>query len=114
MNFLAGQVSAGGVEVPALRTSFAVPVTLPGAGSPVTLGMRPEHLELDPNGDTHQVDLTEALGGVSYAYLTSDSGEKLIVEERGDTRSSEGDRVGVKIDPARVMVFDAKTEARLR
>ena len=114
MNFLGGTVRGGRVEVPALRTALAPPATLPAEGTAVTLGLRPEHLEVDPDGDTHRVDLTEALGGVSYAYLTGGTGEKLIVEERGDLRSAEGDRVGVRVDPARILAFDAETGARLR
>jgi lactose/L-arabinose transport system ATP-binding protein len=51
---------------------------------------------------------------VSYAYLTAPTGERLIVEERGDTRSSPGGRAGVSFDPSRAYLFDAKTEVRLR
>ncbi|KIT14484.1 ABC transporter ATP-binding protein [Jannaschia aquimarina] len=114
MNFVAGIVRGGAIEVAALHMTVAPPVTLPSDGTDVLLGLRPEHLAVDPAGDTHFVDLTEALGGVSYAYLTSDTGEKIIVEERGDLRSSAGDRVGLTLDPERAMVFDAATERRLR
>jgi lactose/L-arabinose transport system ATP-binding protein len=58
--------------------------------------------------------MTEALGGVSYVHLLSDTGAKIIVEERGDDRSREGAQVGVKIPPERAMLFDANTEQRLR
>ncbi len=114
MNFLEGKVSGGKIDVPALRQSCAVDVNLPADGTPVSIGLRPEHLVIDPAGDTHSVDLTEALGGVSYAYLMSDTGEKIIVEERGDIRSEEGTRVGLTLDLARAMVFDGATEARIR
>ncbi|SDY75294.1 carbohydrate ABC transporter ATP-binding protein, CUT1 family [Jannaschia faecimaris] len=113
MNFLKGKVTGGGVEVPGLQTTVTPAVTLPAEGTDVILGMRPEHLSVE-DGDTLTVDLTEALGGVSYAYLTTDTEEKIIVEERGDIRSDEGDRIGLSIDPARILVFDAKTELRLR
>ncbi|MEO1789839.1 MAG: TOBE domain-containing protein, partial [Pseudomonadota bacterium] len=89
-------------------------VKLPSTGSGINVGLRPEHIEIDPEGDTHAVELTEALGGVSYAYLTAPTGEKLIVEERGDDRSKTGARVGLKFDPGRAYFFDANTEARLR
>ena len=52
--------------------------------------------------------------GVSYAYLVSDTGERITVEERGDIRSTEGDRVGLTVDPGRVMVFDDATGMRMR
>ncbi len=114
MNFLDGRVENGTVAVPALRGTVAPPVTMPSEGTAVTVGLRPEHLEIDPAGDTHVVDMTEALGGVSYAYLVSDTGERITVEERGDIRSKAGERVGLRLDEPRIMVFDAKTEARIR
>lgn len=113
MNFLSGTVKGGAVEVPGLKTTLSPAVTLPSEGTDVIVGLRPEHLSVG-TGDVLTVDLTEALGGVSYAYLTADTGEKIIVEERGDIRSDEGDRIALTIDPARIMVFDANTEMRIR
>ncbi|WP_333715039.1 ABC transporter ATP-binding protein, partial [Yoonia sp.] len=113
MNFVAGTISGGGVEAAGLGGRIE---GVPGAesdGRAVSVGARPEHLALVA-GDTHRVELTESLGGVSYAYLTSATGERVIVEERGDTRSAEGDKVGLQIDPTRVFLFDAATEARIR
>ena len=114
MNFLDGVVQDGAVHVPGLGRSLTPPASLPPAGTQVIVGVRPEHVMLDPEGDTYSVDLTEALGGVSYAYLTAPTGEKLIVEERGDTRSRESDRVSVSFEDARLFLFDAQTEMRLR
>jgi len=114
MNFLDGVVSGTKVEVPSLNLFFATPTTLPAEGTKLSIGIRPEHIELDMGADTHTVDLTEALGGVSYAYLLSDTGEKIVVEERGDERSNEGARVGLRFDAERAMLFDKETEARLR
>ena len=114
MNFLAGEVNGqGGVDVPALETAIDVPVTMPSAGTKVVLGIRPEHVEI-VEADTLTIELTEALGGVSYAYVSADNGERLIVEERGDERSNPGVRVGLKFDPARAYLFDAQTEKRIR
>ena len=112
MNFVAGTVSGSDVSAPGLGT----PVAKPGSatdGQSVLVGLRPEHLGLRPGG-THRVDLTESLGGVSYAYITCPSGEKIVVEERGDHRTSEGDMVDLIIDHDHLYFFDAKTEDRLR
>ena len=114
MNFFNGTARNGTLEIPGLQASVTPPVTMPADGTPVILGVRPEHLLIDPDGDTHNVELTEALGGVSYAYLTSATGEKLIVEERGDERTRTGTRVGLTFDPNRAMVFDKQTEQRIR
>ena len=115
MNFLNGTVEAdGSINVPALQKSVKVNVAQVAAGTEVIIGLRPEHLIIDTAGTTHSVDLSEALGGVSYAYLMSETGEKIIVEQRGDTHADEGTQVGLTLDLDRAMLFDAATELRLR
>ncbi len=114
MNFLGATVADGGVSVPGLKVDVPSSVQLPSPGSSVEFGLRPEHIEIDRDGDTHGIELAEALGGVSYAHLVCDTGEKLIVEERGDERSSVGARVGVRFDPDRAYLFEGATERRLR
>ncbi len=114
MNFLDGTSAGRGITVPSLGLDVSAPITMPPAGTEVSLGIRPEHLQIDPKGSTHTVDLTEALGGVSYSYLVSDNGEKLVVEERGDERTKIGSKVGVTFDPSRCLVFDRKSDQRLR
>jgi len=114
MNFLDGTLGAGGVvTVPALKTDVRTQAKSGASGTAVSIGVRPEHITLQA-GDTHTVEITESLGGVSYAYVISDTGEKLVVEERGDERSREGDRVGLSFEHDRAMIFDAKTESRIR
>ena len=100
------------MTIPALK--MTVPSPIGETGKAVTAGLRPEHLEIDPSGDALHVDLVESLGGVSFAYLVSDAGEKIVIEERGDERVSEGQRVGLKFDAKRLYLFDAETEQRLR
>ncbi len=114
MNFLAAKVVPDGVEVPGLKATLKVSVGSAHQGHEVTLGLRPEHLVLDPAGDALRVDMTENLGGVSYAYLLSAKGEKIVVEQRGASRVKAGDTVGLTVDPATAYLFDAKSEARLR
>jgi lactose/L-arabinose transport system ATP-binding protein len=58
--------------------------------------------------------LTEALGGVSYAYIVTPNGERIVVEERGDERVSEGDKVSLSFDVSRAMLFDTRSEMRIR
>jgi lactose/L-arabinose transport system ATP-binding protein len=114
MNFLAGTVADGGIDVPALGRRVAVTAKLPAAGTQVTLGVRPEHLEVARGQGGLKAELSEALGGVSYLHLVSRTGERIIVEERGDERARAGDVVEVSFEPRRALVFDAKTEARIR
>jgi lactose/L-arabinose transport system ATP-binding protein len=114
MNFVKGRVAGGGVEVPGLGQR--IDRTLPAAldGTEVLVGVRPEHLTVDPAGATHRVEMRENLGGVSYAYLTAMTGERLIVEGRGESHLKEGAPAGLTFDAARAYLFDAATERRIR
>jgi lactose/L-arabinose transport system ATP-binding protein len=66
-------------------------------------------------GDTHRVEMTEALGGVTYIHLTASTGEKLVVEVHGAPNAKLGDRVGIAIDGPQTLVFeDSERGLRLR
>ncbi len=69
---------------------------------------------INPNGDALTVDLVESLGGVSFAYLVTDTGERIVVEERGDERVKEGQRIGLTFEPRRLYLFDNDSEQRIR
>ena len=114
MNFLSGKVTKGKVEVPNLKAVVKMDVNLPTEGTDVELGLRPEHISVNPKGSTHRVEMIESLGGVSYAHLIGDTAEKIVVEERGDLRSEEGSTVGIKFNTAAARLFDAHTELRIR
>ena len=115
MNFVTGRVEGGAIRAPGFSAEpIQLACAVPGGGAEVTLGLRPQHLALDLNGSTHRVEHTEALGGVSYVYLSADSGERIVVEAREDRPAPEGTKVGLGFRPEQVLAFDAKTEARLR
>ncbi|WP_316013566.1 sn-glycerol-3-phosphate ABC transporter ATP-binding protein UgpC [Roseobacter sp. HKCCA0434] len=114
MNFLAGTVQGGAIHVPGIDQTVPSPVSdLPPEGSAVTVGIRPQEMEMAPDGPL-AVDITEHLGGVSYLYLDAETGERIVVEARETRRADASGRVGVRFDPASVMLFDAQTEKRLR
>jgi len=114
MNFLNGTVKQGEIDVPALGRSVQVEVDLPADGTDVILGIRPEHIEVHQGQGALNAELSEALGGVSFLHLGTHTAERIIVEERGDERAREGDIVDITFEPRRGMVFDAKSEARIR
>ncbi|MEL6607733.1 MAG: sn-glycerol-3-phosphate ABC transporter ATP-binding protein UgpC [Pseudomonadota bacterium] len=113
MNFMAATVKGGQVDIPTMGRSLSLPITMPADGTKVIVGLRPEHLRLEEGGALN-VTHAEALGGVSYAYLMSDTGEKLVVEDRGGQKIKAGTKMGAGFDPANVYVFDAETELRIR
>ncbi|WP_424974361.1 ABC transporter ATP-binding protein [Dinoroseobacter sp. S124A] len=112
MNFLKGEILDGMVHVDGVAP-LAVPAA-EGRSGKVIVGVRPQHLKLDPAGDTHLVDVTEALGDVSYLYLKAADGARLTVEAGEEDPLPEGSGVGLVLSPDRVMLFDAETEERLR
>jgi lactose/L-arabinose transport system ATP-binding protein len=113
MNFMAGRIDAGRVRVAGLAAPLAVGARLPEEGAPVTVGLRPQHLAI-AEGATHRVDVTEALGGVSYIYLDGPEGERLTVEAREDVSLRPGTACGVTADGANAFLFDAETGRRIR
>jgi lactose/L-arabinose transport system ATP-binding protein len=111
MNFFEGAPAEGGVRVPGLGdVTVAAPRTAVGK---VTVGVRPNHLEL-AEGETHTVELSEQLGGVSYHYLKGPDGGKIIVEAHDQRAPRPGSRVGLRFDPARAYFFDGGSGISLR
>ena len=114
MNFVDGTTEVGGkVASRGLGRSVSPTCRLPDVGQKITLGLRPQHLSL-VEGDTHTVEVTEALGGVSFIHVSAPTGEKLIIESRDDPRVRLGDKVGIGFDDKSLLAFDAKDERRLR
>jgi lactose/L-arabinose transport system ATP-binding protein len=107
MNFVTGKVEgAGSVAAKGLAGSVATSVALPGSGADVIVGLRPQAFHIT-KGDTHRVEITEALGGVSFIHLTAPSGEKLVVEAKGDMVAQPGTMVGLGFDAADALFFAA-------
>ena len=115
MNFLRGVAEAGGVKVPALADRvLPTSVALPAPGAEVTVGVRPQDMHLTAAPSPLKLDIRERLGGVAYDYLTAPTGERLIVETKGDMAMDEGTEVTVTFADDQAMFFDAQSEARLR
>jgi multiple sugar transport system ATP-binding protein len=106
MNFLPGRVTAldaQGVDVTLDHTNETMRVAVDGStlqgGQPVTLGVRPEHLELVA-GDvsrrdatlTRTISLIEHLGEHSYVHLEQPGGGVLIAKVPGNASIEQGQR----------------------
>ncbi|MEM8787351.1 MAG: sn-glycerol-3-phosphate ABC transporter ATP-binding protein UgpC [Pseudomonadota bacterium] len=114
MNFLEGVVEEGGVRVPDLGDLRVTgPAGLPGPGSKVIVGLRPEHLMVEPEGPLH-IDLIEHLGGVSFVYLVTPSGARIIAEAKEGRSIREGSGGHVSVGDSPVYFFDAETQRRIR
>lgn len=115
MNFLEATASANGVDIPALNLKGVPHTSKIAKEEAVTLGIRPQHLTIDETGDGLIVDLVEQLGGVSYVYLNTPTGERFVVEANAESSiPQEGASVAVSFAPEKAMLFDVKTEQRIR
>ena len=115
MNFLVGFVKSGQITVPALSDHMIeTSVQLPAEGTKVTVGLRPKALRLDMNKNNLKLEIHERLGGISYAYLMSPTGEKIIVEISDDNEMSAGQDVGLSFEQSAALFFDSENGQRLR
>jgi multiple sugar transport system ATP-binding protein len=82
-------------------------------GQDIVLGIRPEHLRVDPKGDLQaSVEVVEPMG--SETHLTCEIGDteiRLIEAAEIETKPDAVIRLSFDLDKAHV--FDAKTQARL-
>jgi sn-glycerol 3-phosphate transport system ATP-binding protein len=120
MNLLDAQVAGdgGSVELPG-GDRLALPADLgaPAAGRAVTLGVRPEHMELaeDGNGLAHlTVQVVEQLGAdtVIHGHFGSDR-TALTVRLQGTVWLAPGEVLPLHVAPERLHLFDTDTGARL-
>ncbi|MEM8701064.1 MAG: sn-glycerol-3-phosphate ABC transporter ATP-binding protein UgpC [Pseudomonadota bacterium] len=115
MNFVEGVAEEGAVSVPAFGgVSVPTPVALPQKGKKVLVGVRPQHLKISASAEGATVDLCEQLGGVAYSYLICPTGERIIVETKGEEAPVAEGHVDVSFDPSSAFFFDVETEQRLR
>lgn len=109
MNFFEGVAGKGAVALDGVR----LPVDLPLAeGSPVTLGVRPEHIEVAPDGAIEfVVDVTEQLGTTTLLIGTLHGQSAQISTQRLEAKF--GDRLRVTFRPSTLHFFDVKTGRRI-
>ncbi|MEM7212963.1 MAG: sn-glycerol-3-phosphate ABC transporter ATP-binding protein UgpC [Pseudomonadota bacterium] len=111
MNFLNGSVEGDRLFCTDLSPDALVS-GVQSSGKAI-VGVRPQHLTLDPAGESHMVEFAERLGGVSYVHVSAPSGARVIVEIAGDTAADTGTRVGLIAEPAGVMAFNPTNEQRI-
>ena len=121
MNFLAAKVAPGsrGVE---LASAGAQPVVLPLAavtsaapGTPVALGLRPEHLLPSSDGPLEfQIEMAEPLGADTLLHgRFGDARELVTVREGGHVKAQPGEKRRFSIGATRLHLFDSTTGRRI-
>jgi multiple sugar transport system ATP-binding protein len=114
MNLLPGRIARiadHGIEVsveslPAIEAAVGCAGAAPG--DQVSVGIRPEHIELGeerPGSWQAQVLLAENLGSASYLHCVLPNGQRIVVYESGQTRAVKGDHVALTLPKASIHVF---------
>ena len=114
MNFLAGTLAEGGAAV-ALQAGPVIRFAdgpRPGAdGMALSLGIRPEHVDITAEGLALPLELVEPLGSETVLHGRLASGEPLTVKLAGPAPG--GAALRVTLSAAALHVFDAGTGRRL-
>ena len=114
MNFLTGTLAEGGQAValaagPVIRFADG---PRPGAeGMPLTIGIRPEHVEATAEGLLLPLDLVEPLGSETVLHGHLPNGEALTVKLAGPASAEAA--IQVRLPAAALHVFDGATGKRL-
>lgn len=78
------------------------------------IGVRPEHLTLDPGGTIPAaVQAVEHLGSESFVHLRAQSGEALIARSAPDLDLRPDEMVRLRVAPGSIHRFDADDRAVL-
>jgi lactose/L-arabinose transport system ATP-binding protein len=114
INLLRGSITDGKLSIPSLETlKLDVSDTITSSMSELIIGLRPQHLKLVKSGDL-EVEFTEALGDISYIYLKTQSGDRVVVESRDEKLPSTRTKVGIEVKASKALFFDPKTELRVK
>jgi len=115
MNFVNGQViqSDGLIfEAGELRVHLSGRFDI-SEGRYVTLGIRPEHIRCEAEGDVLAlVDVVEPMGNETYVYLRVDE-KQITARLPGDQHPQVGELVGLAFDLDAIHLFDRETGERV-
>mgnify|MGYP006099519695 FL=1 len=114
INFLKGSIVDSKLSMPNLNSSkLKVSKSITSSMTELIVGLRPQHLKLAKSGDL-EVEFTEALGDISYVYLKTPDGERVVVESRENKLPITGSKVGIEANTTSALFFDPKTELRVK
>jgi lactose/L-arabinose transport system ATP-binding protein len=124
MNFITASVArsdGNAVEIshPALRAPLRVaprggPGKIPAAGAPVTLGLRPEHIDVEGGAGARlqlTADLAESLGGSTLIYAQTSAGETITLDAPGWRELGKGQAFAAGFDAGNAYLFDSEGRA---
>jgi sn-glycerol 3-phosphate transport system ATP-binding protein len=121
MNFLAGKVVEGSRAIElagtgAVRVVLQIGLaTTAAAGTPVAVGIRPEHLHPAADGPLEfEIELAEPLGADTLLHgRFGEASELVTVRQSGHILARPGEKMRFKADPGHLHLFDSQTGKRI-
>jgi multiple sugar transport system ATP-binding protein len=118
MNFVPAEVTQTGPGDVQVRLAGGSALSVPlkaddlQSGESVTMGIRPDHVAVDPTGPVSgRVALVEELGENHLLYIDTEQGPRLTARAPGGARHRIGERVSVSFDAQLCHLFKASGEA---
>ena len=111
MNLLEAFWSDGGVRLGEARLSAPPLAGVPTGETPLTFGIRPEHIRIaadDEDGLSATVEFSEYLGGTCYVYCRLAQGQAVTLESRGELQPASGDHIRLVFPAERSFLFDGQ------
>jgi multiple sugar transport system ATP-binding protein len=115
MNFFKGKVAVNGKATFVGDHGVTWPLASPPAnadGRPAILGVRPEHIHINPGGVPAEVVVVEPTGSETQVVVKSGDRE-MICLFRERIAAQPGDKIPILPDPGVTHLFDAATGQRL-
>lgn len=121
MNFMEGKITSLSDASVEVEVAGGMKVQMPcrpseGAqtGAPVTLGVRPEHLNPDGEGQSQiegEVFAVERLGGETYLYVRAAGNREMTVHASGDKMVAAGERIQIGLTFESCHLFNQQGQA---
>ncbi|PYD74629.1 ABC transporter ATP-binding protein [Novacetimonas pomaceti] len=115
MNLLPATIGSpapdGSVQVRAGTISVSIPIRQAGleSGAAATLGIRPEHILIDPKGTVQgMVEVSERLGAVTLLHVRLPDGQMIVVQTGGDNTNRADTPLRMTFEEEHCHLFDAK------
>ncbi len=112
MNFLPATLSHDG-SLATLTDGTTIPLPGRRRDGPITLGIRPEHLELAPQGLALRVQLVELLGSETVVIGRLANGDPISIRVPGPPPAALDDTLHVTIPGTAAHLFDAESGVRV-
>jgi multiple sugar transport system ATP-binding protein len=115
MNFVVGKLTnEGGRQsfVSDKGTVLPVPEGTANHSEPVIYGIRPEHIDVRPDGLPATISVLEPTGSETQIFAHF-GGDAIMAAVRDRIVARPGETISLRVDVARVHLFDAKSGRRL-